>query len=80
VAEDPAQYDLLKTIADLEREMVEAADALEFERAAMLRDELRELERLACDAPAARPAAPAGKTVYPAAGPGRRRQPRAPRA
>jgi excinuclease ABC subunit B len=47
VAEKPEQYDLRKTIADMEREMVEAADALEFERAAMLRDEIRELTRLA---------------------------------
>ena len=47
VAERPEQYDVRKTILDMEREMVEAADALEFERAAMLRDEIRELQRLA---------------------------------
>ena len=47
VAERPEQYDVRKTMADMEREMVEAADALEFERAAMLRDEIRELQRLA---------------------------------
>jgi len=46
VAERSEQYDVRKTIADMEREMVEAADALEFERAAMLRDEIRELQRL----------------------------------
>ena len=47
VAEKAEHYDVRKTIADMEREMVEAAGALEFERAAMLRDEIRELQRLA---------------------------------
>jgi excinuclease ABC subunit B len=71
VAEEPAQYDVRKTIADMEREMVAAADALEFERAAALRDELRELERLAGGAGADAPAARARPT-YPL--PGRRRR------
>ena len=31
-------------LADLEREMMEAAEALEFERAALLRDQIRELK------------------------------------
>lgn len=38
------EYDLQRVIADLEREMVESAEALEFERAAMLRDELKLLK------------------------------------
>ena len=38
------QYDLCKVIAELEREMLAAAEALEFERAAMLRDELAVLK------------------------------------
>jgi excinuclease ABC subunit B len=46
VAERPEQYDVRRTIADMEREMLEAAEALEFERAALLRDEIRELQRL----------------------------------
>jgi excinuclease UvrABC nuclease subunit len=33
-------------IGELEAEMMAAADVLEFERAAMLRDEIRELKRL----------------------------------
>ena len=44
VAEDEAGYDLYETIQQLEKEMVEAADALEFERAATLRDEIKELK------------------------------------
>jgi len=43
VAEDAEAYDVAATIEALEREMVEAAGALEFERAAALRDEIREL-------------------------------------
>ncbi|MEI6210584.1 MAG: excinuclease ABC subunit UvrB [bacterium] len=75
VAERPEQYDVRKTIADMEREMVEAADALEFERAAMLRDEIRELQRLddALQKPGGVVAAPAKtkagkKLTYPVAG------------
>ena len=37
-------YDVSQAISDIEKEMVEAADALEFERAAVLRDQIRELE------------------------------------
>ena len=44
VAESPEAYDVQRVLADLEREMVEAAQALEFERAAMLRDEIRQLK------------------------------------
>ncbi len=45
VAESPARYDVLEMIAELEREMLAAADALEFERAATIRDEVKELRR-----------------------------------
>lgn len=44
VTESPAEYDVLETIRQLEQEMQEAADALEFERAAMLRDQLKKLK------------------------------------
>lgn len=37
-------YNVQEVIAELEREMLEAADALEFERAAMLRDQIYELK------------------------------------
>jgi excinuclease ABC subunit B len=38
-----ADYDVQAVIQDMEREMLEAAEALEFERAAILRDQLYEL-------------------------------------
>ena len=41
---DDAAFDLASTLADLQREMLEAADALEFERAAYLRDQIKELQ------------------------------------
>ncbi len=44
VREAGEDYDVQRVIADLEREMVEASEALEFERAAMLRDQLYELK------------------------------------
>jgi len=58
VAEDPADYDVITAIGDLERDMLAAADALEFERAALLRDELRELKRLHDGTPAEKEKAP----------------------
>lgn len=42
---DLSRDDLLAAVAALEREMRQAAEALEFERAAILRDELRDLQR-----------------------------------
>ncbi len=44
VRETGVDYDVHQAVADLEREMVEAADALEFERAAVLRDQISELQ------------------------------------
>ena len=44
VREAGVEYDVQKVLADLEREMIEAADALEFERAAILRDQIYELK------------------------------------
>jgi excinuclease ABC subunit B len=43
VAEIGMEYDLAMVIEEVKREMMEAANALEFERAAVLRDELLEL-------------------------------------
>jgi len=40
------RYDVRKAIVDIEREMLEAAEALEFERAASLRDDMLELKRM----------------------------------
>jgi excinuclease ABC subunit B len=45
VRESGVEYDVYKAIDEVEREMLEAAEALEFERAASLRDELKELKR-----------------------------------
>jgi excinuclease ABC subunit B len=45
VREDGVDYDVHQAINELEKEMLEAAEALEFERAAMLRDEMQELKR-----------------------------------
>jgi excinuclease ABC subunit B len=44
VRESGVSYSVGEVIAELEKEMLEAADALEFERAAMLRDQLYELK------------------------------------
>ncbi len=43
-AETPENYGTNDVIADLEREMLEAAEAMEFERAMMLRDQVYELK------------------------------------
>ncbi|WP_372808947.1 helicase-related protein, partial [Pontiella sp.] len=44
VAEDGVEYSLSETIHQLQQEMLEAAEALEFERAATLRDQITALE------------------------------------
>ena len=43
--DDGTDYDMQEVLLEVEREMLEAADALEFERAAMLRDQMDELKR-----------------------------------
>jgi excinuclease ABC subunit B len=43
---DETEYDKVEMAAQVEREMFEAAEALDFERAAALRDQLRELKEL----------------------------------
>ena len=60
-AESHEEYDVHRAIGELESEMLEAADALEFERAALLRDEIRELKRMLEGKGA--PATPAPKTA-----------------
>jgi excinuclease ABC subunit B len=44
VAEQGVDYSVSETIHQLEQEMLEAAEALEFERAAVLRDQIKKLE------------------------------------
>ena len=46
VAESDEAYDVNQAISSLQAEMLEAAEKLEFERAAELRDEIRELQRM----------------------------------
>ncbi len=46
VATDDEHYDIHEAVNQLEREMLAAADALEFERAAVLRDEIKELKQM----------------------------------
>ena len=43
--ESVEQFDLTETLRELEQEMVQAAGNLEFEKAALLRDQIRELKR-----------------------------------
>ena len=69
VRESGRDLDVDEAVREMEAEMVAAAEALEFERAALLRDQIRELK----GAPAAPPSAAArgGKrkpTVYPMSG------------
>ncbi len=45
VAEDGMDYDVNEMIHELEQEMLEAAESLEFERAAILRDQIKDLEK-----------------------------------
>jgi excinuclease ABC subunit B len=45
VRESGVDYDVHRAIEEVEKEMLEAAEALEFERAAVLRDQLQELKR-----------------------------------
>ena len=44
VRESGVEYDVHRAVQEIEKEMLEAAEALEFERAAILRDELKELK------------------------------------
>ncbi|MCX7872384.1 MAG: excinuclease ABC subunit UvrB [Verrucomicrobiae bacterium] len=44
--ETSADFDVTETIRELEREMLEAANNLEFEKAALLRDQVKELKRM----------------------------------
>ena len=45
VREERGDYNVHEVVQEIEREMLEAAEALEFERAALLRDQLKELRQ-----------------------------------
>ena len=51
VREDGTEYAITEVIRELEGEMAEAASKLEFERAALLRDQINELKKQAGLAP-----------------------------
>src|ERR1051325_518359 len=59
LAESGVDIDLSETIKELEEEMIGAANNLEFEKAALLRDQIRELKR---SLEGSQPAKPAGTT------------------
>ncbi len=67
VAEDPAVYDKLRVISELEEEMREASSRLEFERAAHLRDQISALKNDSAPHPASQMKA----VKYPSARKGR---------
>jgi excinuclease ABC subunit B len=56
-----ANFDVVETLRELEAEMVEAANQLEFEKAALLRDQIRELKRTT---EGGTPGARAAQTTY----------------
>ena len=45
VKEDETDYSVLEVIGELEKEMLEASEALEYERSAILRDQIYELQQ-----------------------------------
>ena len=57
-------FDVVETIRELEGEMLTAANNLEFEKAALLRDQIRELKRSVDGSPADKDAKPAKSTSY----------------
>ena len=65
-----ANFDVTETIRELEEEMIKAADNLEFEKAALLRDQIQELKRSSEGTAKAAMIAPGGKVSY---GKGRKR-------
>jgi len=71
--EATGNLDVTETVRELEEEMLSAANNLEFEKAALLRDQVRELKRMT-GAPDGKGAAAGGSTVR--YGPGRGRKAR----
>ncbi|HJN90480.1 MAG TPA: helicase-related protein, partial [Verrucomicrobiota bacterium] len=62
--ESAESLDVVETIRELEKEMIEAAEKLEFEKAALLRDQVSELKNLSGD-PAGNVTKPSGVTYLP---------------
>lgn len=55
INEAGGNFDITETLRELEQEMLEAANNLEFEKAALLRDQIRELKRTVTGEPAPKP-------------------------
>ena len=62
--ESAENLDIVETIRELEKEMIEAAEKLEFEKAALLRDQVSELKTLSGD-PAKNVPRPSGDSYLP---------------
>ncbi|HYE31406.1 MAG TPA: excinuclease ABC subunit UvrB [Methylomirabilota bacterium] len=81
INESGGNFDVAETLRELEAEMVEAANNLEFEKAALLRDQVRELKRSFEGAAGSAPSGKPGSAIYPktkrGGGPSRRRKVRA---
>jgi excinuclease ABC subunit B len=71
--ESGVDYDIHATLREMESEMLEAAEALEFERAALLRDQIKDL-RLAAGLGAAPDRKGSASSAYPTARRGARRR------
>ena len=57
INEAGGNFDVTETMRELEEDMLEAANNLEFEKAALLRDQIRELKRMTSDGDEKGPAA-----------------------
>jgi excinuclease ABC subunit B len=66
-----ADFDVTETIRELEEEMLAAANNLEFEKAALLRDQIKELKRTVDGVAAASPGA-AARISYSKGGKGKK--------
>jgi len=64
VREEKGDYNVHVVVQDIEREMLEAAEALEFERAALLRDQLKELRAAHGIKTSEAPSAPRASVTY----------------
>ena len=69
--ETAGDFDVTETLRELEEEMLAAANNLEFEKAALLRDQIKELKRTSEGALPAKSGSAAKRVSY---GPGRTRQ------
>ncbi|MBI3868347.1 MAG: excinuclease ABC subunit UvrB [Verrucomicrobia bacterium] len=73
IQESGGDFDITETVREMESEMLAAAENLEFEKAALLRDQVNELKRRMGQSPVGPPGAPGrGGSTYPNPKKGRR--------